>query len=567
MKMGHPVSLDEYHKYQNRPERGGWKALNYTIDKGLCQTYTVLFSLVFITTTSTALTVAGIVYNDVNKNGKHDGREKGIKGVAVSNGVSVTKTDRKGRYKIALEENSTLFISKPSGYALRLDGHNLPIFYFHYYPDGSPKVMNLQYPGLEPTAPIDNDINFALYKHEEPKNYDVIWVSDPQTTSNEEVSYFRDRIVNEITGTKAALGVTTGDIMNDDLSLFPRYIRIMAQAGIPWFNLPGNHDMNYMARDDTHSLDTYKRYFGPAYYSFNYGDVHYVLLDSIIYDGTDPENPDKRPEYTGGIDEKQLAWLKADLSILPRDTALLLAMHIPLKINSPDIPAFSVQNRNDVYKILEGFENILVIAGHWHSTQHMYLGPADGFNGKTPIHQHVITTAAGYWWNGIKDIYGIPHTIQGDGTPNGYHVMSVNGHKLKMRYKAAGKSPDYQMRIMLETMPEKNLVSILPVSLTSSTNILVNVFDGGPNTTVSCRLDENEPVMMTPVLREDPFTFARYVEDGLFEPQQESLSSHIWSLPMQRDIAPGVHTLFINVKDEYGQTHMGSKIFEVEFEE
>ena len=39
MEMGHPVSPDEYDKYENNPERGGWKALNYVIDKGLCQTY------------------------------------------------------------------------------------------------------------------------------------------------------------------------------------------------------------------------------------------------------------------------------------------------------------------------------------------------------------------------------------------------------------------------------------------------------------------------------------------------------------------------------------------------
>ena len=529
--------------------------------------FAVFFSLIFFASSSTAVTVTGIVYNDVNKNGKYDEGEKGVKGVAVSNGVSVTKTDRKGRYKIALEENSTLFILKPSGYALPLDGHNLPIFYFHYYPEGSPADMNLQYPGLELADPINGSINFALYKYEEPKNYEVIWISDPQTSSNEELSYFRDRVVNEITGTKAVFGVTTGDIMNDDLSLYPRYIRIMAQAGIPWFNVPGNHDMNYTARDDTHSLDTYKRYFGPAYYSFNYGDVHYVILDSIIYDGMDPEEPDKRPEYTGGIDEKQLVWLKADLAILPGDTTLVLAMHAPLQIISPDIPAFSVQNRDDVYKILEGFNHILVIGGHWHSTQHMYLGPADSYKGKTPIHQHVITTAAGYWWNGMKDIYGIPHTMQGDGTPNGYHIMSVNGKKIKMRYKAAGKSADYQMRIMLEILPQKKLVSILPVSETSSTNILVNVFDGGPNTRVTCRLDGNKPLMMTSVLRDDPFTFARYVEDGIFQPEQESPSTHIWSLPMPKGIEPGIHTLFINVIDEYGQTHMGSKIFEVVAEE
>ena len=81
---------------------------------------------------------------------------------------------------------------------------------------------------------------------------------------------------------------------------------------------------------------------------------------------------------------------------------------------------------------------------------------------------------------------------------------------------------------------------------------------------VTCRFDENEPLMMTPVIREDPFIFARYVEDGIFQTNQESSSTHIWSLPMPKDIEPGVHTLFIRVQDEYGQIHMGSKIFEVE---
>ena len=45
MKMGHPVSPDEYNRYKNSPERGGWKALNYAIDKGLCQTYKEFFKL------------------------------------------------------------------------------------------------------------------------------------------------------------------------------------------------------------------------------------------------------------------------------------------------------------------------------------------------------------------------------------------------------------------------------------------------------------------------------------------------------------------------------------------
>ena len=44
-EKGHPVSRDEYIVYQNNPGRGGWKALNYSIDKGLCQNYKEFFSL------------------------------------------------------------------------------------------------------------------------------------------------------------------------------------------------------------------------------------------------------------------------------------------------------------------------------------------------------------------------------------------------------------------------------------------------------------------------------------------------------------------------------------------
>jgi len=44
-EMGYPVSFDEFLAYENNPGRGGWKALNYTMDKGLCQHYKEYFRL------------------------------------------------------------------------------------------------------------------------------------------------------------------------------------------------------------------------------------------------------------------------------------------------------------------------------------------------------------------------------------------------------------------------------------------------------------------------------------------------------------------------------------------
>jgi predicted metal-dependent phosphoesterase TrpH len=44
-KSGHKVSLGEYRQYVNNPERGGWKALNYLVDRGLCTSHKDFFAL------------------------------------------------------------------------------------------------------------------------------------------------------------------------------------------------------------------------------------------------------------------------------------------------------------------------------------------------------------------------------------------------------------------------------------------------------------------------------------------------------------------------------------------
>ena len=37
--------------------------------------------------------------------------------------------------------------------------------------------------------------------------------------------------------------------MFDDLSLYPRLNRIIGQIGVPWYNIGGNHDLNFEAPD------------------------------------------------------------------------------------------------------------------------------------------------------------------------------------------------------------------------------------------------------------------------------------------------------------------------------
>ena len=507
--------------------------------------------------------VTGTVYEDKNQNGSFDPKEKGIKGVPVSNGSSVVLTDKKGIYKIELSDGDTLFISKPAGFSVPLDVKNLPRFYFNYSPDGTSADLEFRYPGLKPSGEIEDNLDFPLFKQKESDSYDVILTSDPQTATDEELDYYRDRIVAELAGKNAAFGITAGDIVFDDLSLFARYAEITGRVGIPWFNVPGNHDVNYLSPDDSRALDTFKRYFGPAYYSFDWGKAHYVILDSIFYKGTDPEERNASGGYLTKLDEKQLKWLEADLSFVPKSRLIVLVMHAPIRPVGPDDPEQGILNRRELFDLLSGFDNVFAIAGHMHSTQHVYFDNTDGFRGKKPLHQHIITTASGSWWTGMKDVEGIPHSYQVDGTPNGYHIMSVNGNKYSLRYKAAGKPDDCQMRIMLEKQPGRELISSMSLSEITDIQIVVNLFDGGPESTISCSIDNGDTFSLKHDSRVDMFTFNSFKDLDVFVSGREFPSSHIWSGSLNEKIEPGTHTITVRAIDEYGREHTGRKIFEV----
>ena len=38
----------------------------------------------------------------------------------------------------------------------------------------------------------------------------------------------------------------------------------MATVGIPWYNVHGNHDMNFLATDDRYADETFERVYGPG---------------------------------------------------------------------------------------------------------------------------------------------------------------------------------------------------------------------------------------------------------------------------------------------------------------
>jgi C terminal of Calcineurin-like phosphoesterase/N terminal of Calcineurin-like phosphoesterase/Calcineurin-like phosphoesterase len=524
-------------------------------------------------------TVSGTVYQSRSGGSQRQSGDPGIAGVLVSNGREVVKTDAAGRYTLPLEDESIVFVIKPTGYAVPVDDQMLPRFYYIHQPAGSPQDLNLRFRGIDPTGPLPDAVDFPLLKVDEPQSFEVIVFTDPQPESQVEVDFIRDDVVNGLIGTTAAFGMTTGDIMFDDLSLYPRLNRIIGQIGLPWYNIGGNHDLNYEAPSAKYSRETFKRTYGPNYYAFEYGGALFLMLDNVDYFGFDPSKPRGGGKFEGRIGERQLAFVAKVLKEFPTDKLVVACMHIPLRnYLDPNDAATNTADRAAFLKLLAGRPNTLSLSGHTHTTEHHYFGAEDGFAGPSPHHHHVMTAASGSWWSGPYDHRGIAVADSRDGSPNGFHILSIDGQRYTTRYQPANEPNSRQMRIMLDSEFHRGrkelynefrmgelLGSPLPQETAFATSLVVNVFDGGPRTAVEYRIGARRAVKMERVLRPDPFVeevFAR--NEATKKPWVKAEpSSHIWTARLPSDLESGTHCIAVRVIDEYGREHRDHLVIEL----
>jgi len=499
-----------------------------------------------------AKSIKGTVFYDINKNFKLDEGEPGIPNVLVSNQREVVKTDVNGRYKIKAYNECIIFITKPSGCMTPLDENNLSRFYYIHQPKGSPK---LKYKTVKPTGTLPKKLNFPLYKVEESDTFEVLVFGDPQPRNDKEIGYIRDDVVAELIATNAKLGIAMGDIMYDDLSLFDRYNRVISQIGIPFYNVPGNHDRNYDASDDAHSLETFKYYFGPAYYSFEYGKVHFIILDDVVH-----FIDSNKPKYKGKLTEKQLEWLRNDIRLVDPEFLIVFTMHIPFYWkDKKKQPSLNLEGGAELLEIVKGKKHLLALSAHTHSIQHNYIDEELGFNGEKPFHHIVCGTVCGSWWSGIKDERGIPIADMRDGAPNGYHIFTFKGNQFSEVFKPASREINFQMRI---SSPQGTILK----KEIKDAKIIVNVFDGSERSQVMYKIDALPEKEMKQTNLEDPYLVNLYnlTKDEIERLIKPKVTSHIWIAPLNENLKIGVHKILITTRDQFGNIFTGGKVFEIE---
>jgi hypothetical protein len=288
---------------------------------------------------------SGIVFEDIDGSGTRGANALGVPNVLVSNGKDVAVTDAQGRYTLPLPDEATIFVVKPASFMPPVDPvTQSPRFYRLHQPNGSPASLGLAFEGVAPTGPLPASLDFALHRQDEPKKFDVVMFTDPQPESEAEVDFIREDVIEALNGTPAKFGLTAGDVMFDDLSLYPRYNSIIGTIGIPWWNIGGNHDLNFEAPDRHYSRETFKRVFGPNYYAFFYADALFLMLDDVNYLGADKTKPHSAGVYEGRLDAPQLTFVKNVLAQTPPDKLIVIVLHIPLRNYLDARPDTTLQN-------------------------------------------------------------------------------------------------------------------------------------------------------------------------------------------------------------------------------
>ena len=503
-------------------------------------------ALCFLTNLSAQTAATGYIFEDANQNGKKDRREKGIPQVAVTNGQEVVLTGASGRYELPVGQDNIISVIKPSGYTIGKNEDNLPQFFYIHKPKGSPEA---KFQGVAPSGKLPESVDFALVASEENEEFTALIFGDPQPYTREEVEFFSRGIISEVEGIKnIPFGLSLGDLVGDDLDLFNPYIQAVKRVGIPWYNVLGNHDLNFDAETDEMADETFEAHFGPANYAFNYGKVHFIVLDDVRY-------PDPRDGkgYLGGLREDQLQFVENDLKYVPKDHLVVIAMHIPLsEPNERDI--FQDEDRDRLFQLLKDFPNTLSLSAHTHIQKQDFFGKEEGWQQIEPHHHYNVGTTSGDWYSGKLNEEGIPISTMRDGTPKGYAFINFNGNEYNIEYKVAGESKDYQIEVFAPKVVAKGR--------RTKAGIFANFFMGTEGDEVLYRIDNGEWKEMHYIEEPDP----SYVElvyewdttEELMPGRRSSnpvKSEHLWRGSIPTNLKTGEHTIEIKATDMFGKTH------------
>jgi hypothetical protein len=474
-----------------------------------------------------AANVSGTVFEDADGDGLRDPGEPGIAGVAISNGREIVRSAADGGYAIAARPDAVVFAVKPADRGVGRRANGMPAF----WQDGDGPRFDV---ALSPRRTAGGPMQVLLF-------------TDPQAKSLVDVDYYRRDIVEPLHGTDATLGLSMGDIVNDDVSLYPALDAVTATLGVPWLHIAGNHDLDAGAQSDEATLRSFRANYGPDTVAWEEPQATFIGLDDVV------AMPGQHPSYVGGLRDDQFAFLEAYLPTVRKDRLLVIGVHIPFfDTATPGMaPTYRVADRERLFALLHDFPHVLLLSGHTHNQQQFLHDAADGWHGALPLHEYNLGAACGAFWSGAKDAAGIPDTTMSDGTPNGYAVLTLKPQgDYALAWHNARDAADSQIGL--------SVPKVLRRDAYPAWGVYANVYMGVEGSRVEFRIDGGDWRPMQRTLHADPRLLAENALDdtaealrGYDRSVEATPSPHLWRGTLPTDLATGGHTVEVRFMDPW----------------
>lgn len=480
------------------------------------------------------------VYGTVTCNGK------GLKDVVISDGVEVVRTDAQGIYQMkSAKKYGYVFISIPSGYEVGNRG---------ILPQISANLVK---------APSKVErVDFQIYEAGDQSNHTMLVMGDMhmanRTNDKAQFSEFVSDVNKYVEAHKneKVYAVTLGD-MTWDLYWYKNnycFEQYLADANkinnLMIFHTIGNHDHDMNADGDFNTILKYKDAIAPDYYSFNIGNVHYIVLDNIYCRNTGAGDR----QYTCMITPEIYSWLEKDLSYVSKSTPIVVTMHSTFG---------SMADGTMLKGKFSGFDQVHFMTGHSHRVSNS--------TSSNWFEHNCGAVCATWWWSG-KHTPGIH--IGTDGSEGGYAIFNISGADFKWQYKPLKHDVNYQFRTYdrneIQITAEKYIPNALEANKTkfeeyakdwtnhsNANEVYINIWNYDPSWKIEVT-ENGKSLTATKVSISDPLHLIAYTAPAINNKDSEvnpsfatSSNSHTWKVTA----SSATSTLDIKVTDRFGNVY------------
>jgi hypothetical protein len=363
----------------------------------------------------------------------------------------------------------------------------------------------------------------------------------------------------------------------------------------------GNHDNDGATEPnedtDFNAAQKYREVFGPTYYSFNIGKVHYIMLDNLRYRNEKRENMKPGKNMAGArnydhiVVEEQMEWLRKDLAMIEdKSTPIVVGMHCPVyrmqsEHNSTELYSYFTDSNGKrtlapaLYfsEAFKEFKDVHYLTGHTHKliTTHCAVNKEHPTLANTIDHN--VSAICGAWW--FTAAHGGPH-LAPDGSPAGFSVFPVDGKNIEWYFTSADCGSERQfrafdlnsvrdyyknsgeMRVLLENNPERT-----DFAKVEANRVAIHIWDWAPDWKITVT-ENGKPLTVVHEPMENPqYTVAYCIPKSIWRRNlkkntfKAETTAHMFHCTAS---APDT-TLEITVTDSFGRVYTETMVRPKEF--